>query len=167
MTTEEIKSSCNKGVTSGFMFEQDNVMLNTDEGANHSALAVLGTLFLHVGKNYFNKYLDVQSRWLGRFKSKTNVIMEVAYKYKKEYRLNNPKIKEMFRDAEDNFINPIFAKHIQSGGKIMTEDQKENICAILLAKIMWDLYLGNDSLAKYIRDIKYPDFDKLYGSVSK
>lgn len=151
MTFEEIKLLCDGAVSNNLMFEKDSVMLNTAEGSNHATLAVLGTLSNNIGKLTFNKYLDAQVFYLGWLASKNNVITQFAYKLKGEYRTGNRTAISMFKDAEQNFINPIISAHVKSGGASITVKQKEAVCAILIAKITWDYNLGNTTLAKHLR----------------
>lgn len=41
MKLEEIKSLCDEVIRDGLMFQQEDVMLNTEEGASYSAIAAL------------------------------------------------------------------------------------------------------------------------------
>jgi len=151
MTIEEIKLLCDKATVDGLMYEQDSVLLNTEEGANHAALAVLGTLLINMGKPTFSKYLDVQVASLGWIAHHSNVITDFAYNIRKSYKANESIPKSLFEDAEQVFINPIIESHTQSGGASITPKQKEALCAMLIAKIAWDANLGNMDLTKHIR----------------
>jgi hypothetical protein len=56
----------------------------------------------------------------------------------------------MFNDVRREFLEPLSLAHRQRGGVAITSKQEEAACAMLVAKILWDVGLGNTELAAFI-----------------
>jgi hypothetical protein len=57
----------------------------------------------------------------------------------------------MFEDLESEFVAPLVAEHVKNGGQAPSAEQVEATCAMLLAKILWDVKLGNPDQAVVLR----------------
>lgn len=165
MTIEEMEALVHETTAAGLLFESDGTVLSTAEGYNHAALAVIGALLLNLGKPGFNTYCENQRRALGWLFSRSNPISRQGRDLRVKYRSREPSVVSMFRDVQIQLLDPLLSTHAKRGGRTLTADQQEAVCAMLLAKILWDLNLGNPALATSLRMLgaRTPRYDARLG----
>lgn len=148
---EQIRFLVNEAVRAGYIFEQDRTMVGSAEGYNRAGIAVLGAMILNLGQPTFNTYCENQQRAIGWLQSKTNPIQAEARELRAKRRGNHPSVRSMFDDVEREFVGPLVDEHAKNGGQAPGAEELEATCAMLLAKILWDLKLGNPDLAAVLR----------------
>lgn len=144
----EIRKFVDEAISDGLLFRSEGTVLSSVDGFNVSARAVLGALLDNLGRPPFNTYCTNQKRLLGWLASKSNPISERARDlFKRE---GDPSARSMLADARRELIGPLIDEHIARGGDRPTDAEVRATCAFLVAKILWDLHLGNPDLSKYI-----------------
>jgi len=151
MTIQEMEAHVQAGIARGLLFENEGTILSTAEGYNHAALAVIGATLLNLGKPTLNTYCENQRRALGWLFSRTNPISRQGRDLRAKFRARDPSVVSMFHDIKNEFLTPLLSAHAQRGGHTLTAGQEEAVCAMLLAKILWDVNLGNPDLAASVR----------------
>jgi len=154
MTVDDMQAHLNAEVADGLLLENQGTILSTAEGYNHAACAATGALVLNLGNPGFNMYCENQRRMLGWLTSKANPLSRRARELRSRHRSGDPSVSSMFEDVRREFLEPLSLAHRRAGGAGLTPKQDEATCAMLLAKILWDVGLGNPEMGGSIRMLR-------------
>jgi len=148
-----IRELVDEAIDDGLLFRSEGTVLSSAEGFNVAARAVLGALLDNAGLPSFNTYCANQKKMLGWLAAKSNPISKQARDLLKRESWE-PSARSMLADVNREFIAPLIQEHVAKGGARPGDAEAKATCAMLVAKILWDLQLGNPDLAKYVSMLK-------------
>lgn len=149
MNVSSIRELVEEAITEGLLFRSEGTVLSSAEGFNVAGRAVLGALLDNAGLPGFNTYCTNQKKTLGWLVAKGNPISKQARDLLKRESWD-PSATSMLSDVNREFIGPLVEEHIAKGGTRPGDADIKATCAVLVAKILWDLHLGNPDLSRYV-----------------
>jgi flagellar basal body-associated protein FliL len=152
MEISDIRKLVGAAVADGFLVRTEGTMLLSSGRHDYAGRAVLGALLDNVGQPSFNAYFESQKSMLGWFSSQRNPISRTARVILKSAG-SDPTMHSVLTDVEREFIRPLVDEHVGYGGRRPSKAEIDSACAMLAAKILSDLQMGNADLSKFIRTL--------------